>query len=205
VANEIKRPEKSDSEEPSAETSPAGQGKFGWIRGKTAQHWLAGLLVCTLAAHGIGLVYYTHSAARAQVECSPEIALGDYEFRADSTAGGRFQSAEFSLYITALEGLDGVARKRLASHKCRVQEEIESLLRRSHSGDFDDPVLGDLKRQIRDQINHALGNRVVSEVIITNLRTTPSNNKELPATADAVSSAPWLEKSSTFVSQKSGN
>jgi hypothetical protein len=102
--------------------------------------------------------------------------------------------------------LDRIARIRLASHKFRVQEEIESLLRQTHSGDFGDPALNDLKRQIRERIDQTLGNRVVSDVIIANLKITASNNnKEPPATADAGSSPPWLEKSSSYVSQQGGN
>ncbi len=131
--------------------------------------------------------------------------MGNFEFTADKTAGGRVAGAEFSLYITALEGLDQIARTRLATHKYRLQEEIEALLRQTHSGDFDDPALNDLKRQIRERINQALGNRVVSDVIIANLKITASNNKEPAATADAESSPPWLEKSSSYVSQQGGN
>jgi hypothetical protein len=131
--------------------------------------------------------------------------LGNYKFTADKTAGGTVASAEFSLYITVLEGLDRIARTRLDSHKFRVQEEIEALLRQTHSGDFDDPALNDLKRQIRERINQTLGNRVVSDVIIANLKITASNIKEPAATADTASSPPWLEKSSSYVSQQGGN
>ena len=79
------------------------------------------------------------------------------------------------------------------------------MLRQAHSGDFDDPALNDLKRQIRERIDQALGNRVVSDVIITNLKITASENKEPVATADAAASPPWLEKSSSYVSQQGGN
>ncbi len=205
MTNEIRRPENTDSEEATTESSSVNQTKFAWFCSITAKYWLAVLLISTLVIHGIGLAYYKFGSTRAQVEYSPEITLGNFEFRADKTAGGRVQGAEFSLYITALEGLDRIARNRLASHKFRVQEEIESLLRQTHSGDFDDPALNDLKRQIREQINHALGNRVVSDVIITNLKITLLNNKELLSSADTASSPPWLEKSSSYVSQQGGN
>jgi hypothetical protein len=37
------------------------------------------------------------------------------------------------------------------------------------------------------------------------MKITTSNNKEPAATADAASSPPWLEKSSSYVSQQGGN
>jgi flagellar basal body-associated protein FliL len=207
VANETKRPESPDSEASKTEATTAKKSKFAVFQSKSIPYWLALLVVCTLVLHGVGLAYNKMSATRAPVEYSPEISLGNFEFTADKSAGGRISRADFSLYITALEGLDRIARTRLSSYRFRVQQEIELLLRQAHSGDFEDPVLTDLKRQIREQINQVLGNRVVSDVIITNLRinaTNSNNNKEPAATADAPSSAPWLEKSSSYVSQQGG-
>jgi flagellar basal body-associated protein FliL len=205
VANETKRPEESNTEEAQTEASSKSKSRFAWVSAKSLPYWLVFLLISTLVIHGIGWAYYKAASASVPVELSPEIDVGNYKFMADKTSGGRLSGAEFSLYITALEGLDRIARTRLASHKFRVQEEIESLLRQAHSGDFDDPSLNDLKRQIREKINQTLGNRVVSDVIIANMKITTSNNKEPAAAADAASSPPWLEKSSSYVSQQGGN
>ena len=79
------------------------------------------------------------------------------------------------------------------------------MLRQIHSGDFGDPALNDLKRQIRERIDQALGNRVVSDVIITNLKFAAADVKEAPAAADSASSPPWLEKASSFVGQQGAN
>jgi flagellar basal body-associated protein FliL len=205
VANETNHPERPNSEEANAEPSTAKKSKFAWLCGKKMQYWLAFLVISTLIIHGIGLAYYKLSGNRSTVEYSPEISVGNFEFTADKTAGGRIAGAEFSLYITALEGLDRIARTRLASYKYRVQQDIELLLRQAHSGDFEDPALIDLKRQIREQINQVLGNRVVSDVIIANLKISSSNNKEPPTTPATASSPPWLEKSSSYISQQGGN
>ncbi len=175
------------------------------LRSQTAQHWLAMLLIATLVIHGGGLVYYKHNNTRAPVEYSPEIALGNFRFAADKTSGARVANAEFSLYITALEGLDKFARSQLNSHKYRIQQEIEVLLRQAHSGDFDDPALNDLKRQIREQINSALAGRVVSDVIITNLNIVASDKTAPANPTDAADSPPWLNKTSSYISQKGEN
>jgi flagellar basal body-associated protein FliL len=205
VANETKRPENPSPDEEKTDASSAGKSRFAFLRGKTMQYWLAFLLISTLVIHGIGLAYYKMSKPNTAIEYSPEIGVANFQFTTDKTAGGRIAGAEFSLYVTALEGLDRIARIRLTSHKYRVQEEIESLLRQTHSGDFDDPALNNLKRQIRERIDQALGNRVVSDVIITNLKIIASNNKEPAPTADTASSPPWLEKSSSYISQQGGN
>jgi flagellar basal body-associated protein FliL len=206
VADQPKRPEGPESEEPKTEETTPGKSKFASFFGKTAQYWVAFLLVSTLVIHGIGWAYYKSVHPTAPPDISPEIGVGDFRFAADKTAGSRISAAEFSLYITALDGLDKIARCRLASHKFRVQGEIESLLRKAHGGDFADPALNDLKRQMRERIDETLGNRVVSDVIVTNLRFTMSDNKEpSAAAADTKSSPPWLDKSSAYVSQQGGN
>ncbi|HEY4761472.1 MAG TPA: hypothetical protein VIH42_12900 [Thermoguttaceae bacterium] len=201
MAAETKKPENQSTEEVKTEPSSAEKSPFALLRSQTAKHWLAIVLIGTLVIHGIGLIYYKSTSNPAPINYSPEIALGNFSFRADKTAGGPISSAEFSLYITALDGLDRLARAGLASHQFRVQEEIEVLLRQAHSGDFDDPALSDLKRQIREQINQTLGNRLVSDVIITNLKIITSDNKIPPTSTDTAASPPWLEKTSSYISQ----
>ena len=197
---ETNQHESQSSDEGDAQPSPANKSRFALLRSKTGQYWLAILLIVTLVIHGSGWIYYKLNRAPAPVVYSPEIALGNFRFAADKTSGARIESAEFSLYITALESLDRLARNRLASHQFRVQQEIETFLRQSHSGDFDDPVLTDLKRQIREQINAVLGNRIVSDVIITNLKITLSDKKEPAGSADTAASPPWLDKTSSYIS-----
>jgi hypothetical protein len=133
VPNETKRPEESSSEETKTEASSAGKSKIALFCGKTMQYWLAFLLITTLVIHGIGWAYYKAGNVVAPPEISPEIAVGNFKFTADKTSGSRVAGAEFTLHITALEGLDRIARTRLTTHKFRVQEEIESLLRQTHS------------------------------------------------------------------------
>jgi flagellar basal body-associated protein FliL len=204
VANESKHPENPDSEETKTEESSAGKSKFAWLYGKTMQYWLAILLISTIVFHGIGLAYYKVNSARVSAEITPEIALGDFQFAADKTAGSRINGVNFSLYITANDGLDQIARSQLTTHKYRVQQEVEALLRQAHSGDFEDPSLSDLKRRLREQINNVLKLRVVSDVIVTNLKITASENKAVPTSAESASKTPWLDKSSTYVSQEGG-
>jgi len=205
MANETNRPNDPNSEEDKNEASPAKKSMFALFGQQTMQYWLAILLISTVVFHGLGLTYYKLNSNRVPLENSPEISLGNFQFTADKTAGGRIVGADFSLYITALEGLDRIARTRLAAYKYRVQEEIEALLRQAHSGDFEDPALSDIKRQIREQIDHVLGNRVVSDVIVANLKIASRDNKVPAASADTTSSPPWLEKSPSYVSQQGGN
>jgi flagellar basal body-associated protein FliL len=204
VANETKHPENPSSEDAENEKSSGKKSKFAFFGGHSMQFWLIVLLISTIVIHGMGLAYYKFSSASATVEYTPEISLGNYEFTADRTAGGRVTGAEFSLFITALEGLDRIARTRLDSYKFRVQESVEALLRQAHSGDFEDPTLSELKRQIREQIDQVLKNRVVKEVIIANLKLKASNDKGPASPAESASSPPWLEKSSSFISQQGG-
>jgi hypothetical protein len=84
----------------------------------------------------------------------------------------------------------------LAAHKYRVQEEIEKILRQSHGGDFEDPDLKDIKRQIRDQINEVLGGHIVSDIIVTNLKLTRANKIVVENKTNKVESPDWLEKTS---------
>jgi flagellar basal body-associated protein FliL len=205
MANETKRPEDATSKEENSQATAASQSKSAWYNSKITQYWLAFLLVSTLVLHGIGLAYYKSGTNKAPTEYSPEIAVGNYQFTTDKPIGARITAVEFSLYFTALDGLDNVARNRMISRKYRVQQELESLMRQVHSGDFEDPNLNDLKRQIRDRINQALGNRVVSDVIVANLKISAANNiQNASVAADTSSSPPWVEKSPNLTNRQDG-
>ena len=92
----------------------------------------------------------------------------------------------------------------MASHKYRVQGEIETLLRQAHRGDFDDPTLTELKQTIREQVNSVVGNRVVSDVIIANLKIIPAEKKAPAANNNTTSQAPWIEKLPSYISKQDG-
>ncbi|MEX0866374.1 MAG: hypothetical protein WD030_03380, partial [Pirellulales bacterium] len=62
------------------------------------------------------------------------------------------------------------ARQRLEMHQYRVQQNVEELLRQAHGGDFSDPTLAELKRQMQEKINDTIAVRGISDVIITDLR-----------------------------------
>jgi hypothetical protein len=64
------------------------------------------------------------------------------------------------------------ALRELAAKRLRVQQAVEELIRRAHGGDFDDPLLAGLKQQLQEEINEALGIRVIDDVIITDLKLT---------------------------------
>ena len=127
MADDKKPHEKPDSSETTTEATTAAKSWFGFLNSQAAKHWLAILLVATLVFHGIGLIYYKISSSRSAMEYSPEIALGNFRFTVDKSAGGPIAGADFSLYVTAIDGLDRFARSRLASHQFRVQEEVEKL------------------------------------------------------------------------------
>jgi flagellar basal body-associated protein FliL len=202
VPNETKHPE---SEQVKGDPTSANKPKSALLHSPVMMYGLIILLICTIITPCIGIAYYKLSNNTPVVENSPEISLGSYVFAADKTADGRILGAEFSVYITALEGLDRITRTRITTHKFRIQEEIETLLRQAHTGDFDDPTLAELKQKIREQVNRVVGNRVVSDIIITNLKITQSEKKTPTATANTTSPAPWIEKLPSYISQEDRN
>ena len=132
----------------------------------------------SIALHVAGLAYYR---LRQRPEPAPgaEIGLGDFHFEADKSEGGGISKADFSLHVALLEPVDPTARQRLAARKYHIQQDVEELLRKAHSGDFDDPGLTDLKRQLHEQINQAIGVRAVSEIIVTDLKLSRSGPQGL--------------------------
>jgi len=165
---------------------------------------LASLLVGSLVMN-VGLLLIRPTAPQAHSAVNvPEIPLGTFRYVAGPSKLGQpdeptVSSAEFSLYVTLAEsGADGGA-ELIAARRFRVQQAVEQLLRQAHSGDFQDPSLSTLKRQMREHINAVLGARAVAEVVLTDLKLDyrqPSPGRRASQTPTAErNGVPWKEPS----------
>ena len=141
--------------------------------------WLFAIIVVSVAAHGA--VFGFCRASRAiETENSLEITLGQFQFTADKSEESPVAKAGFRLHISLLKDIDAIARRRLEARRFTVQQNIEELLRQAHGGDFADPTLIELKRQLQEKINDTLSLRAIGEVIITDLSVEPAKKRPTP-------------------------
>jgi flagellar basal body-associated protein FliL len=161
-----KTPEEADESKPAAQ---AGGAKASWRRYLTGK-LIAAIVGGSLVIHGLGFAYYRVWNKPVAQPAAAEISLGEFHFAGTSSESGRAARADFSLHVTLLDRMDKAGREALASRRYRVQQDIEQLLRQAHARDFDDATLSELKRQLREQINESLGTRVISDVIVTDLK-----------------------------------
>jgi flagellar basal body-associated protein FliL len=156
--------------------------------------WIAILVVVSIAIHGVGFAYHKLRAGAAPEKRPAELGLGQFQFRSariEREPGGLID-ATFSLHVTLLDQLDEVGRQRLSARKHRVEQDVEQLLRRAHSADFEDPNLAELKRQIQEQINESVGMRAIADVIITNLTLRYGDHLPRPV-EETVRGTPWVD------------
>jgi flagellar basal body-associated protein FliL len=161
------------SDKTEAEGSEATATPTTGRSGFSVRAWAIAALVLWTVANAAAFAFFRGQTHLPEEVPSPEIALGEFKFRADPADSGPLATARFSLHIAFAPPSDRAGRERLAERKFRVQQDVEELLRRAHGADFDDPSLRGLKRQIQEQINETLGLRAVADVIITNLTLEP--------------------------------
>jgi flagellar basal body-associated protein FliL len=168
----------------SADTGSPGRKRSFWR--SFLQHWLLLLvLVATIAIQATAFIYHRASDRAQQAPSPSEIDLGTFRFETERAEGGQILHADFSLHVALQEAAERVARQKLAARKFRVEQDIEELLRKAHAGDFDDPALQELKRQLLEQIDQTLGLRAISEVIITGLKLQREGPPRAPLTSTA--------------------
>ncbi len=173
-------PQKNAPGEDAGDHSQNGAALLRWVPGRK---WLAVILACSVLSNAGILWRYRlqpHNGGTG-MSISPEVSLGEYHCCVNGQRPP-IEGAEFCLHVALLDEVDLSARSRLTARRRRVQQGVEELLRRAHSEDFDDPALGDLKRQLQERINGVLEMRAISEVIITDLVL-----HHLPPEADDVS------------------
>jgi len=185
----------SESKEPVDEPSATPAKKPLWARLLTPK-WLIILIGASLVVHGIGFAYYQGADRAGSTAPDSEIGLGIFRFEAKNGEGGPIANAEFSLHIALLDKVSRDARDRLQARRFRIQQDIEELLRQAHSADFEDPSLGELKRQLQEKVNETLGVRVIADVIITNL-SIQQREGETHTVADTADKVPWVDEPSS--------
>jgi hypothetical protein len=183
-------PSSSHDEEPTQAADSTAATQPGFAHRVWSQKWLLAVLGLTLAIHAGGIIYYRSIPRPVAALPSPEVDLGVFHFEADRPEPGRLAKAEFALHVALSEPMERQGRERLAARKFRVQEDVEELLRKAHSGDFDDPELQGLKRQLQEQINQTLGIRAVAEAIITDLQQHRADRPVAAASAKGGSAPP---------------
>ena len=140
-----------------------------WRRFLTKKR-LAIIVGSAIIMPAIGYAAIAASSGTEMASVSPEVSLGAFWYETSSDAASEQIRADFKLHLQLLEQVDGPARERLNARRFKVQQDIEELLRRAPNGDFEDPSLTELKRQIQVQINQTLGMRgAIEEVIVTGL------------------------------------
>jgi len=171
---------KPDSQsEQSSDDKPA---KRRWIR---LPGWPMLLLLALLVANLVGVGYVASRPPRLAGITSPEISLGEYRFETPQSGETSIRNAEFTLHVSLLPELDQSARALLATHEFRVRQDIEQLMRQANGRDFEDPRLAELKRQLQETVNTTVGERIVADVIVTQLEVAHSEaTKTVPATRE---------------------
>jgi hypothetical protein len=156
--------------------------KVSFWRRLLTSRWVAVFLVLSLVIHGALLICWP-AAVRSKSDFAKEIDLGAFRF-VNSEHNVRLAKVAFKLHVSLLLGTEKIGGTRLAEKKFLVQQAIEELLRQAHAGDFDDPTLAELKRQMQEKVNEAVEMRIVEEVIITDLE---MEERDLPAKSSVAS------------------
>ena len=189
---ETEAPKARDEAEETTSQQAQPKSTAGVLRRFMTRRWIVTIVALSIAVHCVGFAYYQLWGKTAAGQPTPEVSLGAFTFEAPGDEDGRIAAAEFSLHIALLRQVDQPARSRLTARKHRVQQNVEELLRQAHGGDFEDPNLAGLKRQLQEQINETLGIRAIADVIITDLKLHRSPQATSPLT-DTAEVAPWVE------------
>ncbi|MBI3860340.1 MAG: flagellar basal body-associated FliL family protein [Planctomycetia bacterium] len=119
----------------------------------------------TLAAHAQGKV--EHDADRVDLA---EVAVGDFSFSNTSAVPGIIMNVDFKLTALASPSQSSILESQMRWHQERIREAINRIVRSSSYDQLTDPNLGTLKRLIRGEINQLMSGKLVSEIVINDIR-----------------------------------
>lgn len=105
------------------------------------------------------------------VDDTVEVVIGEFNCTNAIASPGLIIHVDFKLSAITSGGQASSLEAQLKTHQARVREKVFRIARSSNHEDLNDPNLGTLKRQIREDINRLLRKSYVTEVIISDMRT----------------------------------
>jgi hypothetical protein len=166
-----------------------------WWRNLLKPKWIALFIALSVLLPGAVYAFSRLNATSGSGESGDaEVSIGEFQFLADASERSAIVGAKFSLHLALIPETEAVTRVRLVTHKYRVQQGVEQLLRQAHGGDFEDPSLGDLRRQLQEQINETLGVRGIADCIVTNLNLKLAEREvSTEPIGDLAGTVPWSD------------
>lgn len=199
MAEDTKAPEKTAIETPqpvpNADRKRAESdrsSRYAEIIMALSSRGLAVTLAISLIANGVALATLCSSSESSARQLTPEVSLGRFGFVSSQAEVHQVVKAEFSVHVALADNLEEEGRRRISQRQFRLQQDLEELLRGAHSGDFDDPLLRDLKQKIKERIDKTLGIRAAAYVIITGLKT-ERNDISTVQNQEPGGLVPWVE------------
>jgi flagellar basal body-associated protein FliL len=142
-----------------------------WWKSSSILCWFGAIVVASIVFQVV-LFVVLRKAATAKPTAIAEYTVGTFTF-ASAGADEKPISGQLDLHLRFVEDLDAAARQRLAAHKFRVRESIESVLRKSHELDLGESALARLKHEVQEKVDAAIDLRAVAEVIFTDINVEP--------------------------------
>jgi len=106
-----------------------------------------------------------------RVANSAEVSLGDFNCTNSTAAPGVVIHVDFKLYAVTTSQQASQLEQQVKSHQARVRQIVNKIVRSSSLEDLNDPNLGTIKRLVREEINRLLQKSLISEVVISDIRT----------------------------------
>ncbi len=150
----------------SASSSAKGSGSL--VRRVIASRWTLAAVAAWAVIQTAGLAAY-YALGRSTPEAAREVTIGQFRFEAPPVPDAVYQ-ADFTIHVVAAPSLEKFVGQQLAEKQLRVRQAIEELLRLAGPTDFEDPVLGELKRRIKAKLNQLLGAQAIADVLVTDLK-----------------------------------
>ncbi len=190
--------EAQEESQETAEATKKSSKRSGWRRLLPGK-WATIILTISAVNFVVGFTCARVLLVGPSSGSTAEVGLGPFEFKATEQSAGSIVAADFALHVALLDKVDRIARQRLQAQEHRVRQDVEQLLRQAHGGDFEDPKLAGLKRQIQEQVNETLRMRAISDVIITDLELTHAA-PETPAQQETAQDDSWAKAPSKLAS-----
>ncbi len=150
------------------------------------QYWIAGLVLLLVAIHAIIIGYVRAEATRIKITATNEIPLGLYYVRSADKAW----MSQLRIHVLVPPEKRLAARATMEHHRWYLHEAIEEKLRQLDAALLEDPVLLEIKEQVKVAVNQALREEIVEQVLVNDRVDIPINSFKYQMPSDIMEPEP---------------
>lgn len=165
------------------------------------RYWIAALVMLLVMIHAVIIGYVRSEARQVKVNASQEIPLGVYYVQ----SADKQSLSQLRIHVLVKREIRLAAKSNIEMNRWMIHQAVEEKLRQVDPALLADPVLLEVKAQIKSVVDEALAEEMIEQVVINDRIELPLHNFHPKPAYDITAAEPIFQTKPVHETLKPGD